>query len=896
MIKKISMIVLTVLSVVVLVACDNTKYTVTFDSNGGTPATTEKVVAKGKKVEMPNDPVKENYVFAGWYDNEELDGDAYNPDTPVTKNFTLYADWFLDQKDGQYVRFVDHRQNTTVLIAANDAGKVAKPNDPTRSGYRFGGWFSSKRGLTWNDMNPFDFDSEVPVGGVSVYAYWEPVDSAKQNWSDGETYFSTLSSDSTYVFNPLTYEYSTELDIIRYMATSLYVNEVDWGKAIADRIADFPGDFSKFGTGEGKYGIDLLKNHYVLAGAAAYPKNQNGHDLVDEDGNWDPDAASDFLDTVWVVEIRDDLKFEDGTPITAEDYVYAYSQYIDPLQNNKRGSTMFPTQDRKNGYPIVNARSYFLTPDSELFDYEVEEGYFTGEVVDGKIGMDQVGFKAIDDYKVELTFERAVAQTSAVGLMNNVYLLHREKYEASLDAAREKSNYGTALSPYVSYGGYVMKSWDENAKIVYNKNYDYVLKHTINYKSISYQLTEGIDENMQLFEAGKLSAVGLQGEYAAEYAEWPNNYPTYQGFPVSLDVNMTDALDGSRPANPVMLDINFRKAVLYGFDRQEFANTLFAPNTASILIWPIEAKQYTGDEFWYKDTPEHKAILEMLDINEDTAGFDAAKAVQYFNLAYNKWVADGNSGAIQIDFITYTGTTYEGYANYIKQSYEQLFGADKIKVNVDHLDDTVLWARQDNRAFDWTLDVGGWGFADATFAYMPLKGLYYDLVFGPGSGMNDVFSIPGLAEATVYEPLDLNNTLAFLESTKYEQEEDEDTPSGFWDETTSRGSTLELYELLLENDGIFDGELLDLFMFVLNDSFMWWKDEEPYAGAVEDLTKISAAFEYAILDLVTLVPIGSRTSIVAYADNVVIEWPEYSYELGWGAARYRHLNTDPDFQ
>lgn len=893
LIRKFFAVLMTLVLGLAIVGCTKTKHTVTFESNGGSAVESVEVVEE-QLLESPADPTKEDYIFGGWYLTEDLSGEPYDFGTPVVGPLTLYAKWVLNEETARFVRFVDHRQNTSSIVVADASGKVQKPADPTRPEYRFGGWFSTKRGLTWNDTESFDFNQVVPEGGVSVYAYWEPVDSKNHNWTVGETYLSTLSSTTTYVFNPLTYEYSTEIDIIRSLSTPLYTQEVNWDKAIEDGIADFPGDFSKFGTGEGKFSIDLLKNYYILAGAAAYPKNKDGHDLVDENGNWDPDAAGNFLDDTWVVEIRQDLKFEDGRPITAADYVYTYKQYIDPKQNNKRGSTYFPTEDRKNGYRIVNARSYFLQ--------EREAGFYTGESTEGAVPFEEVGFKAIDDYKIQLTFEVPVGQTTPVGLMNNVFLVHPEVYEASLDEAREKSNYGTDLNPYVSYGAYIIKSWDPNAKIILNKNYDYVLKHTVNFKSYSYQFTADNDQTMELFKRGELSSVGLIGEYASEYAEWPKNYPTYRGYPVSFDLNVTDALDGSRPAHAAIKDINFRKAILFGFERQEFANTLFAPNTASILIWPIEAKQYTGDEFWYKDTPEHKEVLAELGINEETVGFDAAKALQHFNLAWDKWVADGNEGPMIFDFVHNNDPIYIGYANYIAQHFHQLFnvdGVERIRIVPRPLDDTVLFATQDNRAFDMSLDISGWGFADLTFAYMPLKGLYYDFVFGrpdAPSGMNALAAFEGLADAKFYKPVDLRNTLAFLESTKFEPATpDEETPSGFWDATTSDGATLAFYEELVAGEGYYDGTALGMFLHLLNDDFIYWKNEEPFPGAVDDLTRISAGFEYIILDYVTLVPVGSRTSVIAYAENVVILWPSYSYELGWGSARYRYLSTDPDF-
>lgn len=891
--RKILIILTTLFTALVLVACKDSAITVTFNSNGGTAVEKQEVV-KGEVALSPDEPTLSNKVFAGWYEEKDLSGEPYSFTIGVEKSLTLHAKWI--DSNSRHIKFVDHRLNTSYANLANSNGVVAKPKDPVKEGFRFGGWFTTSRGLVWNDTEAYDFTKAVPDGGITLYTYWEPLNSKTHNWSDDETYFSTLSSTVAYTLNPLNYEYADELSIVQSMATALYFQEVDWDQAIQDGYADFEGDFSKFGTGAGQYGIDLLKNHYVLGGAASFPKDKNGHDLVDDaTGKWDRDAAAQFRDTVWTIDLRTDLQFENGDKITASDYVYTYFQYIDPVQNNKRGSTLFPTQDRKNGYSIVNSRAYFLTPASELFQYEVDNDLFTGEIVDGMVTKDSVGFKAIGEHTIQLTFEEPVAQTSAVGLMNNIWLVHEATYEASLDAARENSSYGTVQYPYVSYGGYIIKSWDHNQKIVFNKNYDYVLKEIINYKSMSYQYTDGVDTNMELFKENKLSAVGLSGDYAAEYAEWENNYPTYNGYPASFEVNVTDALDGTRPAHEALKDINFRNALLFGFDRQEFTNTVYAPNAPSIMIWPIEAKQFASDEFWYKDTQDHKDVLTELGINEDTDGFDQAKAIQYFNLAYDAWVAKGNTGPIKLNYVVRNSDLHIRIANYIEQHFEQLFGTDKLDIEQEILDSNVLFGRTDNRSFDIAFDTSGWGFADSAFVYMPLKGLYYTWLFGEDAGMNSLSAFDGLEDAMFHKPIDLRNTYQHLLSTKYEAEGDEETPSGFWDDETAQGTTKLFFEHLHANEGYFVGKALELFTWLVNDNFIFVTQGEPFAGASADLTRVTAGYEYLILEYVTLIPVASSTSVVAYAQNVKIEWPEYSYELGWGTARYRHLTTDPDF-
>lgn len=86
----VSLIVLSVFSLFIAGCSKKTeKYTVTFDSDGGTEIASVQV-EKGKKVTKPEDPSKEHYVFDGWYleDTEWV----FESDT-VTKNTALTAKW-----------------------------------------------------------------------------------------------------------------------------------------------------------------------------------------------------------------------------------------------------------------------------------------------------------------------------------------------------------------------------------------------------------------------------------------------------------------------------------------------------------------------------------------------------------------------------------------------------------------------------------------------------------------------------------------------------------------------------------------------------------------------------------------------------------------------------------
>ncbi len=68
-----------------------TRYTVSFDTNGGNKISSERIKRNGTLTE-PTAPTKEGFDFAGWYTDKGLKT-KYDFSAKVTKNITLYAAW-----------------------------------------------------------------------------------------------------------------------------------------------------------------------------------------------------------------------------------------------------------------------------------------------------------------------------------------------------------------------------------------------------------------------------------------------------------------------------------------------------------------------------------------------------------------------------------------------------------------------------------------------------------------------------------------------------------------------------------------------------------------------------------------------------------------------------------
>ncbi|MBQ7822445.1 MAG: InlB B-repeat-containing protein, partial [Clostridia bacterium] len=72
-------------------------YTVEFEVDGGSEITKIRV-RQGSKIEEPETPVKEGFVFGGWYSDKALTKE-FNFDNPITKKVTLYAKWITEEED-----------------------------------------------------------------------------------------------------------------------------------------------------------------------------------------------------------------------------------------------------------------------------------------------------------------------------------------------------------------------------------------------------------------------------------------------------------------------------------------------------------------------------------------------------------------------------------------------------------------------------------------------------------------------------------------------------------------------------------------------------------------------------------------------------------------------------
>lgn len=137
-------------------------FTVSFNTNGGTPTYPDQTIIYNEKVVKPSTtPSKLGYSFSKWVKNNE--NVAYNFETPVTESFTLNAIYI---EKYYTVNFESNGGSTINSKTVREGENLQAPTNPTKVGHTFGGWYTNSE-LT----NKYDFNTPV-MNDLTLYAKW----------------------------------------------------------------------------------------------------------------------------------------------------------------------------------------------------------------------------------------------------------------------------------------------------------------------------------------------------------------------------------------------------------------------------------------------------------------------------------------------------------------------------------------------------------------------------------------------------------------------------------------------------------------------------------------------------------------------------------------------------
>ncbi|KAF1367819.1 oligopeptide ABC transporter substrate-binding protein OppA [Yokenella regensburgei] len=162
---------------------------------------------------------------------------------------------------------------------------------------------------------------------------------------------------------------------------------------------------------------------------------------------------------VWTFHLRKDAKWSDGSPVTAQDFVYSWQCLADP-------KTASPYESYLQYGHIANI----------------------DEIIAGKKPATDLGVKAIDDHTLEVTLSEPVPYFYKL-------LVHSSMSPVPKAAIEKYGEKWTQPANIVSNGAYKLKDWVVNERIVLERNPNYwdnakTVINQVTYLPISSEITD----------------------------------------------------------------------------------------------------------------------------------------------------------------------------------------------------------------------------------------------------------------------------------------------------------------------------------------------------------------------------------------------------------------------
>lgn len=470
-------------------------------------------------------------------------------------------------------------------------------------------------------------------------------------------------------WNPVSYQTARDSEILDYISDSFYVF-----------------DYNDDGTG---YAL-------VPGMAKGEPKDVTA-EYVGKYGIEEGDTAR-----AYVIELREDLRWEDGTAITAEDFVESAKRLLDPKARNYRADNMY-----SGSVVIHNAENYLK---------QGQEGYPAMEW-DGN-----VGWFARSKYELCFVLDHPL---SGFYLKYNLPapLVHIPTYDA---CAKEENgiytnSYGTSVATTKSFGPYKLTAFQADKQYTLTKNEEYygLEENTYQTTAIVVDFVKEASTRLQLFRQGKLDSYALTVDdmetYSlSDFAYYNTGDSTFgMAFNPNFDALKSAQERAGSGVNKTILTLpEFRTAMCYALDRNAFclaASPLNTPGfglfSESIIADPLSrtpyretegAKKVLASVWGLSDAYGEGKLYENLDqAVASISGYDLPRAKALFDEAYDKAIAQGlmkETDRIEIKIGTPNSTSafYNNGYEFIVNNYTKAVEGTKLEGKLTFTRDDTL--------------------------------------------------------------------------------------------------------------------------------------------------------------------------------------------------------------
>ena len=375
----------------------------------------------------------------------------------------------------------------------------------------------------------------------------------------------------------------------------------------------------------------------------------------------------------WTFTLRN-AKWSNGDQITAQDFVYSWRRSLTP----------------KTASPYAYLFSGVKNADA---------------ISKGKLPVEQLGIKALDNKTVEISLEKPIAYFKVL----MAYPLFGPQNQKVVEKYGKK--YATNSKYMVYSGPFVIKDWTGTSdKWSFQKNPNYWDKKQVKLDKISYKVVSNPNTGYELYQQDKLDMTPLSSQQVKNY----KNSSEFKQYPYSYVAFLAYNFNATNAANKKALNNqNIRRALSLALDRKVLTKKVFGDGSqvpTGFVANDLAKNPQTGVDF-----AKEQAVTK-------TVAYDANLAKKY----WRKGLTETGLKELTFNILASSDTpTNDALTQYLQSQYTKVLPG--LKVKVQNIPGKSALERARKGEFD--IYVSGWGgdFNDPiTFLQIPLTGTSYN--------------------------------------------------------------------------------------------------------------------------------------------------------------------------
>lgn len=384
------------------------------------------------------------------------------------------------------------------------------------------------------------------------------------------------------------------------------------------------------------------------------------------------DVSEDGL--VYTFTLRDDGVWSNGDPVTADDFVFAWQQALNPDVASDYAYMLFFI---KNAEAYLNYQGYALDP-------AAWEEANPDEEPPAETTWEDVGVKLLDEKTIEVTLEHPIPYAGYLFTFKTLAPIHQSFYEeVGADA------YGTDADKLCTNGPYTIEEWSHNSYVKVVKNENFHGADEITVPEMTFNIVTNATTAVNSFLSGELDYVTMStGELITQVEN--------AGYEVVNQDPSSSFWMYVNTENEYLSNVNLRRALALSFDKQAMIDAIYQNGNLPMTSMVPPAVMGANDSSFQEALLEEKG--EMYPANGDV---EAAKG--YFETALQELgiTAEDLNNKISIDVSD--DPVVQAQAAFYQEQWRQNLG---IEVTINPMQATQVNSNRQNG--NYCLSISGW--------------------------------------------------------------------------------------------------------------------------------------------------------------------------------------------